>query len=129
GFDSLERSTKSLSEDEEDSLRFDVSRTFSLARGEASVQFGGKSRMREKSYDFQGDVFDVFDGDFSLAEVVGPQSYGLAVIDPLPSGLAVREFFARNAASFELDPIESLFISSVEDYLVEEDVHAAYVLG
>ena len=129
GFDALERSTSSLAQDEETTLRFDVTRTLSIDRGDLAVQFGAKSRSREKSYDFLGEVFDGFDGDFSLTDVVGRQTYGLASVEPQANGPATRAFVNGNAGSFEIDPIESTFVSSVEDFFIEEDVQAAYVLG
>ena len=128
-FDEIERTTLSLSEDEETAAWFDVGREFALDRGTIEVQFGGKARMREKSYDLQLDVFDGFNGNFTVADVLGRQTYGLAPIEPLPNGPAVRDFYNANLAGFELDDIDTAFESSVADYAVEEDVTAAYVLG
>ncbi len=38
--------------------------------------------MREKTYNKQADIFDGFDGDFTLADVAELASYGLASIVP-----------------------------------------------
>ena len=128
-FDQIDRTTLSLSEDEETTVSFDVGREIALDRGTFELRFGGKSRAREKTYDLQQDVFDGFDGDYALADVLGLQTYGLASIDPLPNGPAVRDFYNANLASFELDDVDTAFESNVADYAVEEDVMAAYVLG
>src|SRR5690606_18004707 len=41
----------------------------------------------------------------------------------------VRQFFNANRDDFELNELDSLFDSSVEDYSVSEDVAAGYLLG
>jgi TonB-dependent receptor len=128
-FDQIDRTTLSLSQDDETTLQVDATRALALERGDFEIQFGGKARAREKSYDLQLDVFDGFDGDLTLADMSGGASYGLASIGPLPDGPAVRSFFDANLASFELDGVDSAFESSAADFLVEEDVQAAYVLA
>jgi TonB-dependent receptor len=128
-FDQIERTTLSLAQDEETTLQFDIVRELALERGAFEIQFGGKSRAREKSFDLQVDVFDGFDGDYTVADVLGRQTYGLAAIDPLPNGPAVRGLFDANFASFELDDVDTDFESNAADYGVDEDIQAAYVLG
>lgn len=127
--DEVARTALSLSEDEEATLRFDVTRALAIGRGDLEIQFGAKSRAREKSYDLQADIFDGFDGDYTLADVLGRQSYGLATLDPLPNGPAARGFFNGNFSSFALDSADSALESNAADYLVEEDVQAAYALA
>ncbi len=128
-FDQLERTTLSLSEDEEIAARVDVSREFNFDGTTFTLQGGLKTRQREKSYDLQLDVYDGFDGDFTLADVAGSQSYGLASIDPIPSGPRTRAFYNANSALFELDPVDTQFESAVADYDVTEDINAGYLLG
>lgn len=128
-FDKIERTSLSLAEDEELAARFDISRDFALNSGQFTVQFGAKARQREKTYDKQADIFDGFDGDFTLADVAGLPSYGLAGIGPVPNGPAVRDFFNRNIADFELNDIDTAFESNIADYDVDENIYAGYVLG
>lgn len=128
-FDEAERTTRSLSEDEEIALRVDLAREFVTDAGAFTLQFGAKSRLREKIYDLEVDLFDGFAGDWTLAEVAAGQSYDLLPIAPLPDGRAVRAFFERNLGAFELNALDSRFDSAVEDYRVDEDIHAGYVLG
>ena len=128
-FDQIERTSLSLSEDEELAARFDISREFALRSGDFTLQFGGKARQREKTYDKQADIFDGFDGDFTLADVVGLPSYGLNPIGPVPNGSAVRRFIDANLDAFELNDSDSAFESSIAEYRVDEDIYAGYVLG
>lgn len=128
-FDKVERTSLSLAEDEELAARFDISRDFALNSGQFTVQFGAKARLREKTYDKQADIFDGLDGDFTLADVAGSPSYGLAGIGPVPNGPAVRDFFNRNIADFELNDIDTAFESNIADYDVDEDIYAGYMLG
>jgi TonB-dependent receptor len=128
-FDQIDRTTLSLSEDDENTLQLDAIRALAVERGSLELQFGVKARAREKSYDLELDVFDGFDGDFTLADVLGRETHGMVDIDPLPSGPAVRSFFEANLSSFEADGVDSGFESAIADYLVEEDVQAAYLLS
>lgn len=128
-FDKIERTTLSLSEDEEVAARFDIARDFMLDGGQFTVQFGGKARQREKTYDLQLDVFDSFDGEFTLADVQGIPTYGLNGIGPVPDGPAVRGFVNANIGAFELNAVDTMFESNAADYAVDEDIYAGYLLG
>ncbi|HEY5754939.1 MAG TPA: TonB-dependent receptor [Steroidobacter sp.] len=128
-FDKIERTSLSLAKDEELAARFDISRDIALNNGQFTVQFGAKARQREKTYDKQADIFDGFDGDFTLADVAGSPSYGLAGIGPVPDGRAVRNFIDANIADFELNDVDTAFESNIADYNVDEDVYAGYLLG
>lgn len=128
-FDQIERTTLSQSEDEELAARFDISRDFALSGGQFTLQFGAKSRLREKRYDKVADVFDGFDGDFTLADVLGSPSYGLNDIGAVPDGPAVRDFVDANGDAFELNESDTAFESNIAYYSVDEDIYAGYVLG
>lgn len=128
-FDEIERTSLSFSEDEELTARFDISRDVALHSGQFTLQFGAKARLREKTYDLQLDVFDGFDGDFTVADVAGLPSYGLNAIGPVPNGPAVRDFINTHIAGFERNEADSIFESSIADYSVDEDIYAGYVLG
>lgn len=127
-FDSVERTSRSQSEDEEVAFKLDLSREFVRKSGVYQLKVGGKLRQREKIYDLRLDVVDGYDGDFSLADVAGTASYGLLELGPLPSR-GVRGFFDANAAAFERNPVDSDFESAIADYAVDEDIHAAYLQG
>lgn len=123
----IERTTLSLSEDEESTLRLDAGRELVLDRGVLELRFGTKIRSREKTYDADIDFLE--DVDLTLAEVLGRQTYGLETIEPLPDPLAVRSVYQANLGSFSRDDVDSDFDSAVSDYRVAEDVEAAYFMG
>ncbi len=129
GFDKFERTTLSDSQDREIGFRADVTREFVLGSATLDLQFGGRVRLREKSYDLELDVFDGYDGDLTLADVLGRQDYDLAVIDPVPGIRPIRDFLSGGTGSFERNPIDSAFESAVADYSADEDIYAGYLLG
>jgi TonB-dependent receptor len=128
-FDSVEATVLGISRDEEWAGKIDVKREFALSRGSFEVQAGGKLRMRHKTYDLTAAIYDGFDGDYTLADVLGEQSYGLADVEPQADGRKARAFFRDNFDAFELSDIDSAFESTVGDYDVSEDIYAGYVLG
>jgi TonB-dependent receptor len=128
-FDSFDRTTLSRSVDREWSARADVTRSFALGQGTFDVQFGGKARLRRKSYDLDVDTFDGFDGDFTLADVLGKQTYRLADLGPVVAKRGERRFLDANLDGFERDDLASDYASLAEDYRVDEDIYAGYLLG
>lgn len=128
-FDKVERTTLSLSEDEEVAYRFDATREIALDSGSLQIQGGVKIRDREKTYDGQFDIYDGYDGDLVLTDVLGRQSYGLGLIDPVPGRSGVRNFLRPNWDKLERDDYDSLEASLIEDYVFEEDIYAGYLLG
>lgn len=127
-FDELEV-VQGQAEDEETAFEFNAANTFLFAGGEFTFKTGVKLRQREKSFDVFLQLFDGFDGDYTLADVEGTQTYGLFNINPLPDLVAVRNFNNQNRASFELNPFDTALESALEDYSVDEDILAAYVMG
>jgi len=115
------------SQDEEFSGKLDIARTFPTGAGEFTVQAGGKARWRDKSYNGN---FEYYEHDsFTLADVPGRQTYRLAVMEPVADFSSPRDFFFDNFGEFELQAVDTLFDSAVEDYSVAEDVMAGYLLG
>jgi TonB-dependent receptor len=128
-FDSFDRTSLSRSVDREWNLRGDITRSFALPTGSFDVQVGGKARLRKKTYDLNVDTFGGFDGDFTLADVVGGQTYRLADLGPVVAKRGERRFLDENAAGFELEELDSAFASAAEDYAVKEDIYSGYLLG
>jgi len=128
-FDELERTTQERAKDKESSFKGDIAREFALSSGTFELKTGAKLRQREKSLDFVFDVYDGFDGDFTLADVAGQPSYGLADISPVPGLAPVRSFINSNIALFELNQLDTDFASNAESYQAEEDILAGYLLG
>ncbi len=126
GFTLLERTTREDAQDREFSLKGDAAYDTTFGGNSLELKFGGKMRQREKSLDFVFDVYDGYDGTFNLGNVPGSQTYGLAVIDPLPGLQQVRDFFNTNLARFERNDLESEFASNAESYAADENILAGY---
>lgn len=129
-FDVLERTTVSSARDKEWALKGDVAKEIPLTDGSFTVQGGMKARWREKRYNGDFDIFDGFDGDFTLADVVGRQTYGLADIEPVVGKGEWRDWLEANGYDqFELNDIDTTIASNAEDYRAKEDILAGYILG
>lgn len=119
-----------LSKAEEWSGKFDIKRTIVTETGELGFKAGVKARLKNKTFDLDLDVYDGIDGvDYTLADVLGGQTYGLEDLGPMPSLGLVRSFNAANFSSFEYADIDSEFESAGAYYDVDEDVFAAYAQG
>lgn len=128
-FESFDRTTLSDSTDREWTARLDLARSFAFDGGSFEVQAGVKGRWRNKRYDLNVDTFDGFDGDFTLADVLGPQTYRLDDLGPVVAKRGERDFLDRNSGAFELATVDSEFAGLAEDYRVDEDIYSAYLLG
>ncbi len=117
----------SQSDDEEYALKFDGAREFYTGAGTFTVQAGTKLRWREKKYNKQVQFFE--NDAFTLADVLGDQTYRLIDIEPVANKGGSRDYFNDNFDDFELQEAASQFDSAVEDYRVDEDVKAGYLLG
>ena len=129
-FDKLE-DINGLSTDKEWSGKIDVARRFALVSGDFELKAGAKARLREKDYNLTDNVYDGFDGadDFTLADVVGGQTYSLANLGPLPDLNKARAFFAANRDLFELNAFDSEYEAAAAYFDVNEDIYAAYLQG
>ncbi|HLV08084.1 MAG TPA: TonB-dependent receptor [Croceibacterium sp.] len=123
----VELTALSDSRDEEYSAKLDLGRTIVLDNGEFTVQAGAKGRWREKSYDAQIEFYE--HDAFTLADVLGQQTYRLIDMGSVADFHTPRRFFEDNFDQFELQETDSLFDSAVSDYGVDEDILAGYFLG
>lgn len=118
-----------ISEDEEVTLQFDATRFFDLDRGSLEVKFGGKHRQRTKQADITLTVLEDFDGDYTIADVLGRQSYGFASMEPIMDLGRVRAFNATNLNRFSVNELDTMIESNIEDFTVDEDITASYLMG
>lgn len=126
-FSLLEHTDSEDSTDKEWAFKTDIARSFALSNGDLEVKWGGKARLRHKSLNMVYSVYDGFDGDFTLADVVGQPSYGLADIAPVPDLGKVRDFFAANRDKMELNQFDTDLANAAENYDAKEDVLATYL--
>lgn len=129
GFNELELTQLSLARDKEWTARADASRQFALDHGTFTVQAGVKSRWRSKDYDFDALIYDGFDGDYSVANVLGGQTYRIQHLGPLPGQTLATDFFNNNRGAFEINQVDTDLNSASSDYAIDEDVLAGYLLG
>ncbi|WP_376697123.1 TonB-dependent receptor [Wenzhouxiangella psychrophila] len=118
-------------EEEEVSLEFNAGRFFAWSGNPGRFQFGAKARLREKFNDGNNRNFESFGGDFTLADLAGPGSrdYPLGRFGPYVSTDILRQFYFDNRDNFEINQADFLLDSEGEDYDLEEDIYAAYVMS
>ncbi|NKI34158.1 TonB-dependent receptor [Wenzhouxiangella sp. XN79A] len=118
-------------EEDEISLRLDLGRDLFWGNNPGRIQFGAKARFREKSNDANNSNFVDFDADYTLADLAGTgqRDYSLGRFGPWIDTRRLREFFAANGSNFGIDPADFLLDSEGEDYSLEEDIYAAYVMA
>lgn len=126
--DSIEFTAGSVGEDEEFAARFDLGYEIYSDAGTLTIQGGVKSRWRQK--DFAGRFEFWENDDLTLADVLGAgQTYRLADLSPLPGFTEATQFFNANRGAFELNEIDTAIASNVENFVVDEDIFASYLLG
>lgn len=111
--------------------RADYRRPISFGE-DSSIQFGLKYLDREKTSDENAMIYDGYDGDLTLDMVAG-NSIGSIFNGDYPFGVTVNAsaadaFFGANRADFELDEEGSIGDSLAADYLINEQITAAYVM-
>lgn len=129
-FNKTELTTLSDSQDQEWAIKADLARTFAGDNGDFTVQAGGKARWRKKSYDFNMTYYDLADdADYTLADVLGKQTYRLADMGPVASKGGPAAYLLSNPDSFVVNDFESGYNSAISDYSVREDIAAGYALA
>ena len=118
-----------IAKDEEYAAKFDVARAFPTSSGVFTAQAGFKGRWRQKSYDAEVEFYE-WDGaaDYTLADIVGTQTFRRGDISPVASYTGATEHFYSNFDMYELQEIDTVFDSAASDYAIDEDVYAAYGL-
>lgn len=127
--DDIELTILSASEDEEYSARLDVAHLFAMGNGDFTVQAGFKGRWRDKRFDKNVEFYEDDTGNFALDDVLGTQTYRLADISPIAAKGAAADYFFANRGDFVLQEIDSQFDSAIDDYAIQEDIYAGYLLG
>jgi TonB-dependent receptor len=128
--DSIEFTARSQGEDEEFAARLDLGYEIYSDAGTLTVQGGVKARFREKFFDGTFQFFE--NDDLTLADVLGAgPTFRIPGIDlnPLPGFTEARVFFEANPGSFDINEIDTALASNVEDFTVDEDIFASYLLG
>jgi TonB-dependent receptor len=120
--------TKSYTEDKQTMAQLDITKDFNLSDTAAFVKFGIKTKIREKSQDSDTWVYKDLSEDSSLSMsdfASGEPDYSLGRFGPGVSKDKVRAYMNtldRDSAFDEED-------STLEDYAVDEDINAGYIMG
>ncbi|WP_144097636.1 TonB-dependent receptor [Croceicoccus sediminis] len=126
----IELTALSDSQDEEYAGQFDLGYEMFMGDASLTLQAGAKGRWRKKTYDKSVEFYEWDgDGDYTLADVQGFQTYDIIGISPVADFTAPTRYFFDNFDQFELQEIDTAFDSAVEDYRVDEDVMAGYVMA
>ncbi|MEO1647689.1 MAG: TonB-dependent receptor [Pseudomonadota bacterium] len=127
--DEVELTALSDAEDEEFAGQFDLGYDFITDSGVFRIQGGAKARFREKTFNGEIEFYEA--DDLNLSQFLGDgPSNTLADLAPLPGLNEFSDFFFANPDVFG-DPVQpdSAVDSANEDYSVEEDIIATYLLG
>ncbi len=118
-------------EEEEVSLELNIARELLWGTVPGQIQFGTKVRLREKFNDANNSNFVEFGDDFTLTDIAGSgeRDYPLGRFGPFVSTSELRRFFEDNRDNFEIDPVDFLLDSQGEDYSLEEDIYAGYIMA
>ena len=128
--DEIER-VHSHSTDDMNVAKVDITRDLIVADYPAMVKFGGKLKSRKKHMDV--DIRKYEADDISMSDYVsGSVDYGLGNFGPALNDNQLRALMHTLAADSEAEAAavaEGFVDSLIEDYTIEEDVNAAYVMG
>ncbi|WP_179105614.1 TonB-dependent receptor [Vreelandella utahensis] len=117
-------------EEEQTSLQFDAKRDILFAGNPSSVKFGAQARMVEKTNDLNLTVYDDFERTLTLDEFNWEGvDFPLGTFGPTPNNAQVREFFNENPDVFNANENETAIESRLEDYTLDEDIFAAYLMS
>jgi len=134
--------------DEQNSVRVDITYDTEFAGNPGFIKFGGKYRTRDKSSDVNVRIFEDFDDAFGIdqtldAFVSGTTDYSLGVYGPYIDPALQRAFVNDNIGgktacqlatydedncAFILDEDGSL-LDSARDYNIQEDITAFYIMS
>ncbi|HKU14869.1 MAG TPA: TonB-dependent receptor [Steroidobacteraceae bacterium] len=116
--------------------QLDLKRSFVWNDRDGFVKFGAKHISRESTSDQDMEVYDGFDGDYLLSDVVrggDPHFYrserSYYSFGPYPDYARADQFFRTNQDLFELSDEDTLAESFGVDYRVKETVTAGYLMG
>ena len=122
----------SYTEDKQTMGKLDITRDLIIADRFAVIKGGIKMTRREKSQDVDITLYDEFDDtlpDATLAEfATGDVDYSLGRFGPGISKSAMRSAIA-GLGEESVNSGDSAIASILEDYTIEEDIRAAYLMG
>lgn len=118
-----------LAEDEEISIKLDLSRDFVWNNNNGTFKFGFKHQSREKSNKVDATIYDGGFDDVTAAqfETAAP-SYELGNFGPGISQSALTSYVKSNMSQFEINELDTMIDSKAGSFVSEEDVTSAYAM-
>lgn len=113
--------------------RADFRTPIGLGDGDSTVQFGIKLTDRHKTNDIESTIYDGFDGDLTMDQVLGEPidsifngrfPFGPTISRPLADG-----FFNANINDFEVDVEGTVGDSLAGDFRINETIYAGYAMA
>lgn len=118
-----------LSEDEEVSVKLDLTKDFVWNNHNAQFKFGGKYRSREKFNDVDTTIYDGGFGDINAQQFNnGAVEYNLGEFGSGLSESAIKKYFFANQANFDINQNETDIENKGNSYTSNEDIFAAYAM-
>ena len=121
-----------FNEERELALAFNAKRHVMFGDVPGFIKFGFKSRQREKENNIDISIYEDFGGTYTIADFAqdSPVDYPpRGDFGPAVDRNKYREFFYGNRNNFERNETDSLINSTAEDYDIEEDINAAYLMA
>jgi len=133
-FDELDKIEyeEALTEDVQTSFKFDITKDLYFNDNPAIVKFGAKSSQRKKSQQLQAYEFEDFtDNGFTDDQITmdkftsGSVDYNLGNFGPNIDPASIQNVISQLDKSNFINEEDS----AIEDYEIEEDINAAYLMG
>lgn len=121
-----------FNEERELAVAFNAQRDVMFGEVPGFIKFGAKTRQREKENNIDISIYENFGDTYSIADFAqdSPVDYPpRGDFGPAVDRDKYRDFFYGNRDNFELNAEDSLIDSAAEDYDIEEDINAAYVMA
>lgn len=129
-----------LAEDENITLKSNVTMPFTLSDNTGEFKFGGKIRLKEKQYTVRNFELLEYDGDQNLtldSNNFSDNFNAIGFMDgsfntPLGNFIslnAIDNFIATNSGDFESDTEKAIEETVSQEYIASENVYAAYAMG
>lgn len=123
---------EALTEDVQTSFKFDITKDLYFNDNPAIVKFGAKSSQRKKSQQLQAYEFEDFtDNGFTDDQITmdkftsGSVDYNLGNFGPNIDPASIQNVISQLDKSNFINEEDS----AIEDYEIEEDINAAYLMG
>lgn len=121
-----------FNEERELALSVNFQRDMMFGNAPGFIKFGAKTRQREKENNIDIFIYEDFPEEYTIADFDrnSPADYPpRGDFGPAVERDEYRDFYYSNRGSFGINETDSLIDSNGEDYDLEEDINAAYLMA